>query len=267
MSDLTLSALTIDRKPSRALWVCAAVGALVLHLACAALVLERMKVDGGDDALGANAIEVGVEWTSPHTDDTDLPPGPDADEQAASPPMPDQKAETKPTDLPQDKPTETEDPDRVVTETKSEKPTEDDPKVQTQQSVASPESAAQVATAQQRLENAQEGATTAAPNIGLGKDKERLTADWGRKVSAYFELHKRFPVVEKSKTAKVKISLVLNRLGHVLSVAVAESSGDPLYDEAALAMVRRSDPVPPPPAKLTDDQFPFSLEVHFKNGK
>ena len=124
-----------------------------------------------------------------------------------------------------------------------------------------------MATAQQQLENAREAATTAAPNIGLGKDKERLTADWGRKVSAYFELHKRFPVVEKSKTAKVKISLVLNRLGHVLSVAVAESSGDPLYDEAALAMVRRSDPVPPPPTKLTEDQFAFSLEVHFKNGK
>ena len=133
MSDLTLSALTIDRKPSRVLWICAAVVALVLHLGIAALVLERMKADGGDDALGANAIEVGVEWTSPHTEDTDLPPGPDADEQAASPPMPDQKAEIKPTDLPQDKPTETDDPDRVVTETKSDKPTEDDPKVQTQQ--------------------------------------------------------------------------------------------------------------------------------------
>lgn len=267
MSDLTLSALVVDRKPSRMLWICAAVGAVVLHLGLAAVVLERMKNDSGDDGLGANAVEVGVEWTSPHVEDTDLPAGPDQEAQAASPPMPDQKAETKPTDLPQDKPTETEDPDRVVTETKSTKPTEDDPKVQTQQTTASPESAQQIAMAQQTLENAREAATTAAANIGLGKDKEKLTADWGRKVSAYFELHKRFPEVDKSKTAKVTLNLVLNRLGHVLSVAIAESSGDPQYDQAALDMVRRSDPVPRPPAKLTDDQFAFSLPVLFKNGK
>jgi periplasmic protein TonB len=266
MSDLTVSELTIDQRPSRRLWICAAVGALVLHLGCLAFALERMSDDDGD-ALGANAVEVGVEWTSPHVDDSDLPPGPDTDAQMASPPVPEQKAETKPTELPQDKPTQTDDPDRLVTENKSVKPTEDDPKVETQQTAAQPESDQQIATAQQTLENAQEKAVTSAPNIGLGKDKERLTADWGRKVSAYFELHKRFPEVQKSKSAKVKISLLLNRLGHVLSVAVAESSGDPLYDEAALAMVRRSDPVPRPPAKLTDDQFAFNLEVHFTAAK
>jgi protein TonB len=267
MSDLTMSALAIERKPSRRLWIFAAVGALAFHLGCAALVYGRMNTDSDGDSLAANAIEVGVDWTSPHVEDSDLPPGPEADAQMASPPMPEQKAETKPSDLPQDKPTETDNPDRVVTEAKSDKPKEDDPKVETQQTTASPESMQQVATAPQTIEGAREAATTTAPNIGLGKDKEKLTADWGRKVSAYFELHKRFPEVDKTKTATVKVNLSLNRLGHVLSVAVAESSGDPLYDEAALAMVHRSDPVPRPPAKLTDDQFAFSLEVHFTKGK
>ncbi len=32
-------------------------------------------------------------------------------------------------------------------------------------------------------------------------------------------------------------------------------------------MVRRSDPVPTPPAELTDDQFSFSLPVNFKKPK
>jgi hypothetical protein len=32
-------------------------------------------------------------------------------------------------------------------------------------------------------------------------------------------------------------------------------------------MIRRSDPVPPPPAALTDDQFNFSLDVKFKKPK
>jgi hypothetical protein len=32
-------------------------------------------------------------------------------------------------------------------------------------------------------------------------------------------------------------------------------------------MVRRSDPVPIPPAELKDDQFAFSLPVNFKKPK
>jgi protein TonB len=60
------------------------------------------------------------------------------------------------------------------------------------------------------------------------------------------------------------VSLVLNRLGHVVSAAVLQSSGDALYDEAALSMIHRSDPVPRPPAKLTDDEFAYSLDVNFK---
>ena len=31
-----------------------------------------------------------------------------------------------------------------------------------------------------------------------------------------------------------------------------------------MSMIRRSDPVPRPPAKLTDDEFSFSLAVNFK---
>jgi TonB family protein len=256
-----------DRKPSRRLWLFAGAVALALHVGGAALALAHLSSDDADEGLGANAIEIGVELTSPHLDDTDLPPGPDSEAATASPPAPDQKAEVKPTDLPQDTPTETDDPDRVVTQNKTDKPTEEDPKVETMQTTASPESVQQVATAQQTFENAREAATTTAPRLGLGKDQQKLTANWGRKISAYFELHKRYPAVERGKNAKVTVSLVLNRLGHVLSATVAQSSGDPVFDEAALSMIHRSDPVPRPPAKLTDDQFSFNLDVDFKKPK
>jgi outer membrane biosynthesis protein TonB len=39
-----------------------------------------------------------------------------------------------------------------------------------------------------------------------------------------------------------------------------------LFDEAAMDMIRRSDPVPRPPAELTDDTFSYNLDVNF-NGK
>jgi periplasmic protein TonB len=262
-----MSSILDEQRPPLRLWTIAAVTAVALHVGGAALAFAHLGSDDGD-SLGANVSEIGVELVSPMAEATDLPPGPDADASVASPALAEQKAEIKPTDLPKDTPTESDDPDRVVTQNETKKPTEDDPKIETVQTAASQESVAQEATARQPLENAREANAAAAPNIGIGKDKLVLSANWGRQISAYFELHKRYPKVSKVKAATVKVALVLNRLGHVVQLAVAESSGDPAYDEAAMDMIRRSDPVPRPPAALTDDTFSYSIDVNFKgNGK
>jgi len=120
-------------------------------------------------------------------------------------------------------------------------------------------------TARQTLdEHVPEAEKPKAPNPGLGKDTLMLTANWGKKISAYFKLHKHYPEGRnEDKTVSVKLSLVLNRRGNVLSVNVAQSSGDAAFDDAAISMVRRSDPVPAPPAALTDETFRFDLPVNF----
>ena len=257
-----------EQKPSRRLWISAAVIALALHIGGAALAIVHLQTEEADDALGATAIEIGLEMAAVRREVTDLPPGPDTDASAASPQLSEQKAEVKETELPQDKPNEAETPDRIVTQNESRKPKEDDPKIAAVQTQASTESVAQEATSRQSLdENAPEADKARAPNLGIGKDKKKLAADWGRQISAYFELHKRYPNVKKHKTATVKVSLVLNRLGNVVQVVVAESSGDPAFDEAAIAMIRRSDPVPRPPAGLTQDTFSYSLNVNFNERK
>ncbi len=262
-----MSDLDFEKPSSLRLWTVAALAALALHLGGAALALTHLRSDDGDDGLGANGIEVALEMASPKVPDDDLPPGPDVDAQQATPPVPEQKAEVKETDLPKDRPTETEDPDRIVTTSDSKKPKEDDPKIAAVQTEAAEEHQAQEATARQMLdEKALEAEKAKAANIGIGKDLQKLTADWGRKLTAYFELHKRYPE-NKNKTTTVKVSLVLNRRGKVVSVGVAESSGDTTFDEAAVSMIRRSDPVPPPPAALTDDQFAFTLDVNFTKHK
>ena len=267
MSDLDAD-LDLDRKPSRWLWALAALGAVTLHLGGAALAIAHLKTDGYDEGLGAAGVEIAFEMASPKVTDENLPPGPDSDASVASPQLAEQKAEVKETDLPKDKPTEAEDPDRVVTETESKKPEEDDPKVAAVQTQASTESVAQEATSRQTLdEEAPEAETAKAPNVGIGKDKQKLAAEWAKQISAYLELHKRYPQVKKQKKATVKVSLVLNRLGNVVSVGVLESSGDPAFDEAAISMIRRSDPVPRPPAELTQDQFAYSLNVNFNERK
>jgi len=118
-----------DQKPSRRLWISAAVIALALHVGGAALAIAHLQTEEADDALGATAIEIGLEMAAVRREVTDLPPGPDTDASAASPQLNEQKAEVKEADLPQDKPNEPEEADRMVTENESKKPKEDEQKV------------------------------------------------------------------------------------------------------------------------------------------
>ncbi|MCP4739267.1 MAG: energy transducer TonB, partial [Bosea sp.] len=120
--------LETEPRPSKRLWVSAAIGALALHLAGVALAVAHLRTDGDDGTLGATAFEVGV-FSSPHVEQNDLPPGPDSDASTASPQLNEQKAEVKQTDLPKDMPHEADDPDRIVTQNESNKPKEDEPKV------------------------------------------------------------------------------------------------------------------------------------------
>jgi periplasmic protein TonB len=256
-----------EQTSSRRLWILAALAALALHVGGAALALANLRADDGDDGLGANGAEYAVEMTSPKLPETDLPPGPDSEASQFQPQQMQQQAELKETDLPKEMPQEAEDPDRLVTENDSKKPVEETTKVAKVETQAVEEAPNSVESAKQSLDqNAREDEKAAAPHQGIGKDLRRLTAEWGKRLSAYFELHKRYPK-DKSKTTTVKLSLVLNRRGNVVSVDVAESSGDPVFDNEAIAMVRRSDPVPVPPAELTEDQFAFSLPVNFKKPK
>ena len=258
-----------DQKTSKRVWVIAAVTALALHLGGAALAFANLRNHESDEGLGVAGAQFAVELASPKESDDELPPGPKSEQLKAQEEIKEQKAEVNDTELPKDRPVEAEDPDRIVTRSDTKKPKEDEAKIATVETQAqdySPESEAKSPT--KLDEKARELETPKAPHLGIGKDVQKLTANWGRRISAYFELHKRYPKDrDKSKAATVKVSIVLNRRGNVVSANVVESSGDSAFDEAALSIIHRSDPVPLPPPGLTDDQFNFSLSVNFKEGK
>jgi TonB family protein len=253
-----------EQKPSRRLWILAALGALVLHIGGVALAVAHLRTDDPDDSLGAPAIEIGLEMMAPHLEATDLPPGPDADASVASPALAEQKAEVKETELPKDVPTETEDPDRVVTPNDSKKPTEDDTKLAAVQTSASTESVAAEATATPSSEAIQQGPRSVAPAQGTGESAQRMRATWQKELIAHLDKHKRYPAARSQKSAEIVVSFALDRMGHVLSTSIVKGSGDTAFDEAALAMVRRSDPVPQPPPRVADEGLSFTLPVIFR---
>lgn len=259
-----MSGLETEPKPSCRLWILAALAALVLHLGGGALAIAHLKEAEAEDALGANAIEVGIEFASLRRETTDLPAGPDTDASAASPALAEQKAELRETELPKDIPTETEDPDRVVTPNDSNKPKEDDTKIAAVQTSASTESVAAEATATPSSEAIPEGPRSIAPAIGTGETARRMRATWQKELVAHLDKHKRYPAERSQKGAEILVSFALDRMGHVLSASIVRGSGDKAFDEAALAMVKRSDPVPQPPPLVADEGLNFTLPVIFR---
>jgi TonB family protein len=253
-----------EQRPSRRLWIFGGFAALALHLGGAALAIAHLHNDEPDDSFGAPAIEIGLELASVHREATDLPPGPDTDSSVASPQLAEQKAEVKETDLPKDTPTEAEDADRVVTQDESKKPKEDDAKLAAVQTSASTESVEAEATATPSSDAIPEGPRSIAPAQGTGETARRVRATWQKQLLAHRDKHKRYPHERAQKSAEIYVRFTLDRMGHVLSTSIEKGSGDTAFDEAALAMVKRSDPVPPPPPLIADEGLSFTLPVIFR---
>ena len=240
--------LDTEQKPSRRLWILAGVAALALHVGCAALVIAHLQTDDPDDSLGAPAIEIGLEMMAPRVEATDLPPGPDTDASVASPALAEQKAVVNDTDLPKDVPTETEEPDRIVTTNDTKKPEKEEQEVAAVQTQASTELVAAEATATPSYDAIPEGPRSVAPAAGTGESARRMRATWTKELIAHLDKHKRYPAERQQKTAEIVVSFVLDRTGHVVSTSIVKGSGDTAFDEAALAMMRRSDPGAAAPA-------------------
>jgi TonB family protein len=225
--------------------------------------VAHLRIVEPDDALGAPPIEIGLELISPRLEPTDLPPGPDAEASVASPALAEQQAEVKETELPKDIPTESDNPDRVVATNNVNKP-EDDVKLAAVQTTASIESVAAEATARPSSDAIPEGKRSVAPAHGIGASLQRLRVIWQKELIAHLSRHQRYPAERSHKNAEIVVGFVLDRLGHVLSTSIVKGSGDAAFDEAALSMIRRSDPMPQPPPAVADEGLNFTLPVIFR---
>ena len=74
--------------------------------------------------------------------------------------------------------------------------------------------------------------------------------------------HKRYPSGE-SAAGRARGAFSIDRSGRVLSARLAGSSGNPSFDEEAVAMVRRASPVPPPPPEVAGGTITFTVPVLF----
>jgi periplasmic protein TonB len=249
-------------QPTRTIWIVSVAGAVAIHAVCIALALATLQRDDEQD-LGAPAIAISLELASPERDPTDLPVGPDTDASAAAPEVIEQKTVVEKTDLPKETPTETDDPDRLVSPNDPNPVKDIDPKKASVQAQPSQASVATDATAMPTVENAAQSPHSVAPSQGIGTSAERARVTWEKELAAHFNKYKRYPEDRPPQSAQVVVSFVLDRSGLVLSSHIVTGSGDPAFDAAALAMLRRANPVPPPPPLVADYGLSFTLPVIF----
>ncbi len=247
---------------TRTAWAFSALCAVAAHAACVALAFGAMQRDD-DQSLGAPAIEIGVELASPRLEPTDLPVGPDTDASAEAPEVIQQKTVVEKNDLPKVVPNETDNPDRVVSPNDPKPDKDPELKTSSVQAMPSQASAAVQATAAPSIENALQSPRSVAPLQGTGDSAVRERVTWEKELAAHFNKYKRYPEEHSAEGAQVVVSFNLDRAGHVLSSRVVTGSGDPSFDAAALAMLERANPVPPPPPLVADDGLSFTLPVIF----
>lgn len=247
------------RAAPRALWIVAALAALVLHGAAAAS-LWRGEPSLDDEDGGA--VEVAFEAAAPKAEPSEAPVGPVSSASSAAPDAPPSLPEAGATP-----------PAEPHVETKedvaeaSPQPSPQEREAQTPQAAASTPSLAAI-DAEERApppaQDVREAPVQRAPVVADGLKLRREQAEWRRKLVAHLRRHKRYPSGAGGREAATLVSFTLDRLGHVVSAAIARSSGVAALDEAALAMLRRADPVPPPPALVADAGLTFTMPVQLK---
>jgi protein TonB len=252
-----------SQRISLPLWTLSALVAVTMHCACFALLYEYMLDDDPEPEFGAPAIEFSIELLAPRLEPIDLPPGPDIEQSVASLPVVEQ-AKLQPAALPREVPTETEVPELVATPVEIKKLTEEQPKIATIHTIPQVEMTAAEATARPSSEIIQESTRSVTPAQGTGESPQRVLATWQKELIAHFDRHKRYPASHSLDSADILVNFVLDETGRVLSSSIVRGSGDPFFDEAALVMIRRSDPVPKPPALVVQAGLSFILPVIFR---
>lgn len=243
------------------IWTAAAIAAFSCHVAFATFALSYLREGPEDDDFGAPGIEISVELASPRLQSSDLPPGPESDASAASRAAIQQRT-TKNPDLPKETVKDNAEADRQVTSSDIKTMNEDKP--ETKVLNASEESVAQKAAAAPSISNSVVAPKPTVHEQGTGQSRYRSRVTWQKELLAHLDKFKHYPGDRTGQSAEISISITLDREGRVISANIAKSSGDSVFDRAALAMIEKASPVPAPPPLIADEGLNFSLPVIFQ---
>jgi periplasmic protein TonB len=132
-----------------------------------------------------------------------------------------------------------------------------------------PDKAAQQASLEVPVPTAPPTATTsdpqpAGPAIGQVPDSTAAAiATWQQLLQAQLERSKRYPRRARGAHGKVTVAFTVGRNGGVVSSHIVQGSGSAILDEEALALIKRAQPLPPPPSTIADNQLSLVVPINY----
>lgn len=240
------SLLPAQEVPSPRRWLVAGAVVLLVHASLFTLLLWRARQP--TDGAPPDAVMVELEAVSsaePSETPIETPPGPLMTE--SEPEVVEEADEIVAPELPA-----APKPEAVLIHTPKPKPKKKVEKPQKPVTKPSPEKPAPRTSAPARSS----ASKASAGRQGAG-GSSMSPSTWISQVHARIQANLSHPG-GGSGTARVSFSI--NRAGQILGVSLAASSGSSILDQAALATVRRSSPLPPPPPEVGGS---LSIPVRF----
>jgi protein TonB len=176
-------------------------------------------------------------------------------EPAAEPAHPDQVAvmppPSKPAEpAPQAKPV-------TVPERSSHKPAADEKAEREKHKTAPPKPAAAPASKPAQL--------AMAPNSGADSEGARAgRASWESELAAHIRRYATYSANGSRESGTVRVGVSIDRNGRLLSRRLAGSSGSPVLDSAAMAVIERAQPYPRFPAGMSQAQIALTIPLHLR---
>ena len=88
---------------------------------------------------------------------------------------------------------------------------------------------------------------------------------WESALVAHIERFKRYPAEARAHDERgvTRVAFTIDHDGRVLASRIVQSSGFPALDAETLAMLNRAQPMPRPPAQLSNNELSFVVPVRF----
>jgi protein TonB len=229
-------------------WTACAAIVVLAHLAIGgALALRRGDIDPAEPT-GAIVIEFAAVPVAP-LQQTEIPPGPEQVMSEAVPESPIEKIVEEPTPELKQAP-------------EGELALEQPPEVQQQRVQPRPPapttSVPQVITPERSL-------IARAPAEGQVVSRSNVVPTWKSQIVALLERNKRYPqeAHARGEHGVVQVLFTLDRTGQLRASRVLRGSGAAALDEEALALLRRAQPFPPPPAEMPGTTVDLTVPIRF----
>jgi protein TonB len=106
---------------------------------------------------------------------------------------------------------------------------------------------------------------TSAAAAAPAAQASNVQPNWRSALIGRLQQAKRYPAAARAldEQGVATITFTMDRQGHVLSVALARSSGSAALDEEAVAMIRRAEPLPAVPPEMHGDTITMTALISF----